>query len=136
MQQPQRRRRNVAPFVIAILVAGSLIVGLRLFIGGPDDAGGGGGEPGKETRTAAACDGQGVRLTVAASLEKAELLRRMAAGYSGREVGGRCAEIAVTRSSGGLIQALARGWDEERDGPRPDVWSPASSSWIALLRQQ
>ncbi|MER7206854.1 substrate-binding and VWA domain-containing protein [Streptosporangium sp. NPDC000239] len=136
MQQPQRRRRNVAPFVIAILVAGSLIVGLRLFIGARDDEGGGGGESGKGTETAAACDGEGVRLTVAASLEKAELLRKMAAGYSGRKVGGRCAEIAVTRSSGGLIQALARGWDEGRDGPRPDVWSPASSSWIALLRQR
>ncbi|MER7131137.1 substrate-binding and VWA domain-containing protein [Streptosporangium saharense] len=135
MQQPQRRRRNVAPFVIAILVAGSLIVGLRLFIGSRDDGGGGGGKPANNAGTAA-CEGKGVRLTVAASLEKAELLRKMAADYSGRKVGGQCAEVAVTRSSGALIQALTRGWDEGRDGPRPDVWSPASSSWLALLRQR
>ncbi|MBB4914403.1 substrate-binding and VWA domain-containing protein [Streptosporangium saharense] len=137
MQQPQRRRRNVAPFVIAILVAGSLIVGLRLFIGSRDDGGGGsgGGKPANNAQPVA-CEGKGVRLTVAASLEKAELLRKMAADYSGRKVGGQCAEVAVTRSSGALIQALARGWDEGRDGPRPDVWSPASSSWLALLRQR
>src|SRR5205814_1195816 len=33
-------------------------------------------------------------------------------------------------------QALARGWDEKVDGPAPDVWSPASSAWVVLLRQR
>ncbi|MCW2545156.1 MAG: von Willebrand factor type, partial [Frankiales bacterium] len=32
--------------------------------------------------------------------------------------------------------ALARGWDERTDGQRPDVWSPAASSWTQLLRQK
>jgi Ca-activated chloride channel family protein len=42
----------------------------------------------------------------------------------------------VSKASGGAEQALARGWDEAVDGPRPDVWSPAASSWAVLLRQQ
>jgi Ca-activated chloride channel family protein len=34
------------------------------------------------------------------------------------------------------MDALARGWDEAVDGPFPDVWTPASSSWTVLLRQR
>lgn len=134
-QEPQRRRRNFAPFIIAIILAGALIVGLRLFVGstsGKDP----GGTP-QEAGQAKACDDGGVTLTLAASSEKAELLRKIAAGYSGREVGGRCADVVVqTKASGGAMQALARGWDERQDGPRPDVWSPASSGWITLLQQR
>src|SRR5215208_7071154 len=34
--------------------------------------------------------------------------------------------------------ALASGWDESSQGPRPDVWVPASSAWAlqVALRQQ
>ncbi|MFF5209458.1 extracellular solute-binding protein [Streptosporangium sp. NPDC000396] len=133
-QQPQRRRRNYAPFVIAIILAGTLIVGLRLFIGddGDDQPTGSQG-----TEQVKACGGDGITLTVAASSEKAELLRKIAAGYNGRKVGGRCADVVVeTKASGGAMVALARGWDERQDGPRPDVWSPASSGWITLLQQR
>ena len=75
---------------------------------------------------------------VAASSEKAALLRDLAAEWSqGAEVDGRCAAVEVTsKASGGAMDALARGWDDAVDGPRPDVWSPASSSWTALLRQR
>ena len=38
-------------------------------------------------------------------------------------------------ASGAAEKALARGWDDKTDGPRPDVWSPAATSWIVLLRQ-
>ena len=40
-----------------------------------------------------------------------------------------------TKASGAAATALARGWDEKVDGPRPDVWSPASSSWAVLVDQ-
>ncbi|MEV8631207.1 substrate-binding and VWA domain-containing protein [Streptosporangium sp. NPDC051023] len=133
-QQPQRRRRNFAPFVIAIILAGALIVGLRLYIGS-GESGGSGTEQG--AAQAEACAGGGVKLTVAASSEKGELLRKIVAGYNGRKVGGRCADVViVTKTSGSVMQALARGWDERQDGPRPDVWSPASSGWITLLQQR
>ena len=42
----------------------------------------------------------------------------------------------VSMASGAAEQALARGWDEKVDGPAPDVWSPASSAWVGLLRQR
>ncbi|MFF0307677.1 substrate-binding domain-containing protein [Streptosporangium sp. NPDC004379] len=132
-QQPPRRRRNFAPFVIAVILAGAMIVGLRLYVEnrGPDRAAGDSG------RGAGRCDGEKTTLTVAASPEKAGLLREMADRYSGREVGGRCAEVVVRNvASGGAMLALARGWDERADGPRPDVWSPASSGWITLLQQR
>ena len=34
------------------------------------------------------------------------------------------------------MEALARGWNEQVDGPRPDVWTPASRSWSVLLQQR
>jgi Ca-activated chloride channel family protein len=77
-------------------------------------------------------------VTLAASSEKAALLKGVAAQYNGerRTVGSGCAQMAVvSKASGGAEQALARGWDEAVDGPRPDVWSPAASSWAVLLRQ-
>ncbi|MGW2195504.1 substrate-binding domain-containing protein, partial [Streptosporangium sp. NPDC001682] len=132
-QQPQRRRRNFAPFIVAIILAGALIVALRIFVGADEPGGSGASEAGEQPK---ACD-DGVTLTVAASSEKAELLRKIASGYSGRTVEGRCADVVIeTKASGGALQALARGWDERTDGPRPDVWSPASSGWVTLLQQR
>ncbi|MEU8380017.1 substrate-binding and VWA domain-containing protein [Streptosporangium sp. NPDC048865] len=130
-QRPQRRRRNFAPFIVAVIFAGALTVALRTLVGAevPGAARGATGDP-------RVCE-DGVTLTVAASSEKAELLRTIASGYNGRQVDGRCADVVVeTKASGGAMQALARGWDERQDGPRPDVWSPASSGWITLLRQR
>ena len=85
-----------------------------------------------------ACIGPGTPLVVAASQEKSVLLKELAAAYT-REapaVDGRCVAVTiVSKASGEAEQALARGWDERLDGPRPDVWSPASSAWLTLLRQ-
>ena len=78
-------------------------------------------------------------LNVAASSEKAALLQAIADDYADDdgEVDGKCARVVVrTKASGGAATALARGWDEQVDGPRPDVWTPASTSWTALLRYQ
>ena len=63
----------------------------------------------------------------------------MADGYnrSGAQVGGRCVQAVVTsKASGGAMDALARGWKADVDGPRPDVWTPAGSSWVGLLQQR
>ena len=79
-------------------------------------------------------------LTVAASSEKAALLKQMSADYNKADhsVGGRCVHADVySKASGGAAEALARGWDESVDGGvRPDVWTPASTSWAVLLRQR
>ncbi len=135
--QQQKRRRSFAPFIVAIILAGALIVGLRMFFGGTGGTAGSGagGDDGAAGRRA--CGDGGVTLTVAVSSEKAELLRKMAGAYSGREVDGRCVDVVVnSKASGEAMQALARGWDKRVDGPRPDVWTPASTGWISLLQQR
>jgi Ca-activated chloride channel family protein len=74
---------------------------------------------------------------VASSPEKHDVLSALAEEYNAadRQVGDTCSWVEVTRpSSGAAAAALARGWDEETDGPRPDVWSPAASGWIEIAR--
>ncbi|MBO4270979.1 substrate-binding and VWA domain-containing protein [Microbispora triticiradicis] len=137
----QKRRRSVAPFIVAVIVAGALIVGLKTVFGGMPDVGrafggGSGGGSGGDS-TGRACGDDGITLTIAASSEKAELLRTMARSYSGHEVGGRCVDVVVnSKASGDAMQALARGWNTRQDGPKPDVWTPASAGWVALLRHR
>jgi Ca-activated chloride channel homolog len=41
------------------------------------------------------------------------------------------------KASGGAAAALANGWpDEQTDGPKPTVWSPAASSWGGIVNQR
>ena len=41
-----------------------------------------------------------------------------------------------SKASGAATTALAEGWDEEVDGPRPVIWSPAVGSWGQILNQR
>ncbi len=129
VQQPRSSR---IPLLIAIVVGVGLILALRSFMTrGGDTARGGKG--------AGAVSGDCVELSVVGSSEKAALLSEMAAAYerSGPRVAGRCVRVKVaSKASGGAAEALARGWDESADGPRPDVWTPAASSWVVILRQR
>ncbi|MGC9666434.1 substrate-binding and vWA domain-containing protein [Planosporangium sp. 12N6] len=122
------RRRNPLPLVIAVVIGLVAIIGIYLVL-----------KPSGDGRSTAA-RGDCVALTVAASSEKSALLSDLAAGYngSGRTFGGTCADVkVVSKASGAAMEALAAGWDAGRDGgPAPQVWSPASSSWVSLLRQR
>ncbi|MDY7101088.1 MAG: substrate-binding and VWA domain-containing protein [Actinomycetota bacterium] len=77
---------------------------------------------------------------MAVSSEKIDLLSDLAAQFSGSaeaEVDGRCVEVRPQQvASGAAASALVRGWDEATDGPRPVVWSPASSTWGAVVNQR
>ena len=54
---------------------------------------------------------------------------------SGRTVDGKCFDVEVRSVASGTAEAnLAAGWDETLNGPPPDVWSPAASTWVSLLR--
>jgi Ca-activated chloride channel family protein len=123
------RRRRPWPLLVAALVGIVAIVAVYLVLR-PAGPGGRGAAP---ARTG--CTG----LIVVASSEKAGLLKQSAEAYnrSGRTYGGACADVTVrSKASGGAMDALARGWDERRDGgPAPQVWSPASSTWLPLLRE-
>ena len=132
------RRGSVIPLVIAGLLGLVLVLAVRQWVSGGDGA--------EEARADASGSTTNPRLraegcttvSVVASSEKAALLGRLAEQYngSGPQVGGACVWMAVsTKASGAATTALARGWDEEVDGPRPDVWSPASSSWAGLVDQ-
>ena len=126
-----RGRQRVSQ-VIAVTVGVLLILFLRGVFAG--DGGGGDGADGLPPNP-----GNCLQLFVTASSEKAALLTQMADGYnrSGAQVGGRCVQAVVTsKASGGAMDALARGWKADVDGPRPDVWTPAGSSWVGLLQQR
>jgi Ca-activated chloride channel family protein len=127
---------NRTPLVVAGLAGIALIVAVKVLSGGGDDPTATPGPSASSTsRGPANPDCTQVNLT--ASSEKAALLQQIASSWNGREVGGTCAEVQVTsKASGGATDALARGWDDAVDGPRPDVWSPAASTWTGLLRQK
>jgi Ca-activated chloride channel family protein len=96
---------------------------------------GGGDTPKKVTTPRGDC----TVVNLAASSEKAALLKTIATDYNAgnHTAAGACVQVdVVSKASGGAAEALARGWDEAVDGPRPDVWSPASSSWAVILRQR
>ena len=78
-------------------------------------------------------------ITVDSSSEKAALLREIASSYNAgrRTVDGGCAQVTVESGASGDVEAaLARGWNVSSDGPLPDVWTPAASAWLVLLREQ
>jgi Ca-activated chloride channel homolog len=122
--------------VIAILVAVLLIAGSRALM----NTGGHFGSGSQAAQHAVKdCSAGAITLTLVASPEKAQLVKQLAVDYmaGGRRLGGRCIKVVVgSKSSGEAMAALARGWRESVDGPRPDVWSPASSAWVRLLQQR
>jgi Ca-activated chloride channel family protein len=127
--QPSRRRP--LPLIIAVVLGLVAVVAVYLILW-DDDGGGAQGEIHRE-----GC----VKFTMAASSEKAALLKQMANDYNSgtRTFGdGKCGDATVfSKASGGAMEALGSGWDEQRDGgPVPQVWSPASSTWISLLRER
>ena len=77
-------------------------------------------------------------LTVVSSQEKSNLLADAAKEYNATppKGTGQCFRVDIRQVASGTAEAaLARGWDEHADGPRPDVWSPAATTWVVLLRQ-
>ena len=135
--QPTRsglRRR--LPLLLAAVVGVVLVLLVRSLVtgdSGSTSGDGGSAAPGRADR--AGC----TPLNVTASSEKAALLSGIADDFNrdNRSVSGRCVDVRVTsKASGGAADALSVGWNEQVDGPRPDVWSPASSAWTVIVRQR
>ena len=120
-------RRRVTTAVVLVALA---LVLPACKTGSTSTSGGGGG------------GGKGcTQLNMAASSEKADLLTKLAATFNGSKAAtseGKCVFVSVkSKASGGAATALANGWtDENADGPRPQIWSPASSSWGAIANQR
>ena len=77
---------------------------------------------------------------IASSPEKVELLTDLARTFNASKAAkqGGCSFVRVEKkSSGTAMQLLTDGWiDEAAEGPKPVVWSPASSAWGAILNQR
>ncbi len=84
--------------------------------------------------------GDCVPIDMAVSPEKIELLKDLAKTFNGQKrkaPSGKCVFVRpAKKSSGAAATALLKGWDEAADGPRPVIWSPASSAWGSVLNQR
>lgn len=85
--------------------------------------------------------GDCVVVDLAVSSEKATLMTELAREFNGSAAaemeGGGCAFARPqVKASGLAADLLATEWDEEAEGPRPVVWSPAASSWGAIVNQR
>jgi Ca-activated chloride channel family protein len=108
-----------------------LILGLAMVVvAGCSSSGGGGGQSGSGCTT----------VDVASSPEKFELLTQLASKFNDSPAAHKdgCATVKVeNKSSGAAADLVATGWpDEETNGPRPVIWSPAASSWGAVVNQR
>ncbi|MDT0344028.1 vWA domain-containing protein [Streptomyces litchfieldiae] len=93
-------------------------------------------------RTGGPGRGDCVELAVNSSTEKGDLLAELAEEYNDadRAFGpdDTCAEVSVAKTTSGVaMEALADGWDEDREkAPEPQVWIPTSTLWLDLLRER
>ncbi|HEX6313106.1 MAG TPA: extracellular solute-binding protein [Acidimicrobiia bacterium] len=85
--------------------------------------------------------GDCIAVDAAVSPEKLDLLTDLANTFNDSddaEVDGECIFVRVQRmSSGAGATLLTDGWpDPTVNGPRPVIWSPASSAWGAVVNQR
>lgn len=120
----RRPHRRVAPLAVVLIVA---MAAVACSSGGNSSSTGGAG------------GGRCVKVDAVVSSEKIQLLGDLARSFnaSGATVDGRCISVAVQKlASGAATSALADGWDSAVNGPRPVIWSPASSAWGQILNQR
>jgi Ca-activated chloride channel family protein len=114
-----------------VLVAGALVAGAcNVNVDEGSDLGGGSDVPN-------GCAG----VDMAVSPEKFDLLTELAEDFNNSDEAKKakpCAFVRVNKTSSGVgATLLTDGWpDPARDGPRPVIWSPAASSWGAILNQR
>ncbi len=126
-QRPRRRPTALVAAACILLVLALGIGGFVLFVNQPAQS--------------LACREGNLPLQVVVSPDQAGVVSQAAAEYERRRpaVGDRCVDVQVRGTdSVEAATALSTGWDESAQGPRPDVWVPASSTWAlqVALRQQ
>ena len=127
-------RRLAAALVLAALAAGC--VG-----GGSDEVAGDEPADGPDSGFDLGDPGGCTVIDMAVSSEKVQLMNELASAFNesdGAELEGGCAFVEPrNKASGAAATLLADGWqDEALEGPKPVVWSPASSAWGAVLNQR
>ena len=131
--RPARRRVPWTYVPIVVLVFAALAQTCSRGDGG-DDSGGALGDLQDVPSGCTAVD-------AAVSPEKLDLLTRLATSFNESDAAradGGCTFVRIQRkSSGAGAAALVAGWqDEEVEGPRPTIWSPAASSWGGVVNQR
>ena len=126
----QRRRRRPTALLAAACLLLVLALGIGAFVVFVN-----------QPAQSLACRQGNLPLQVAVSPDQAEVITQAAAEYERRRpaVDDRCVDVQVrSTDSAEVAGALSAGWDETTQGPRPDVWVPASSTWAlqVALRQQ
>ncbi|MEY2397601.1 MAG: Ca-activated chloride channel [Actinomycetota bacterium] len=119
------RLRRVVAVSAALLVAAGCSVNVADNKAGGNQASGGG------------C----TQVPLATSPEKFDLLTGLANTFNNgndNKVDGKCSFVRVTKVSSGVgASLLSDGWsDEASNGPPPVVWSPAASSWGAVVNER
>ena len=117
----------------------SAVLASALLLFGAAACGGNGDETSSSSVDLGGDPGNCTVVDMAVSPEKIDLLNALAKSFNqhGGEVGGKCVFVRPQRKASGAAEALlADGWDERSDGPKPVIWSPASSSWGAILNQR
>ncbi len=126
----RKRRSPVGAIVIGVIVIAALVQTCAKDDG--DSVGSGNATEGLAD-VPAGC----TAVEAASSPEKVELLTKLAATFnkSAAARDGGCTVIRVQKKSSGVATTtLAAGWkDPAVDGPQPTIWSPAASSWGAVL---
>ncbi len=84
--------------------------------------------------------GDCVVVDMSVSSEKVDLLNALARTFNESGTTTKSGDCIFVRpqnkASGRATSLLASGWDEQAEGPQPVIWSPASSSWGAILNQR
>jgi Ca-activated chloride channel homolog len=126
----QRRRRRPTALLAAACLLLVLALGIGAFVVFVN-----------QPAQSLACREGSLPLQVVVSPDQAEVITQAAAEYERRRpaVDDRCVDVQVRGAdSAEVAGALSTGWDETTQGPRPDVWVPAASTWAlqVALRQQ
>lgn len=104
------------------LIALSVLAGACGFGGGDEEA---------------SSDDNCTRVPAAVSSEKIQLMTELGDDFARSWDGSGCVRVeAKSVPSGRAAVALAEGWNADELGPQPVLWSPAASSWGAILNQR
>ncbi|HEY9556196.1 MAG TPA: extracellular solute-binding protein [Acidimicrobiales bacterium] len=125
---------TTAPRTRVLMLAG--VLALAAAACSAEEAGEASGTDGVQTQDPGDC----IVVDLSVSSEKIDLLSELAREFNdsdAAQVDDLCVFARVqSKASGGAAQLLSGEWDEDVEGPRPVIWSPAASSWGAVLNQR
>jgi Ca-activated chloride channel homolog len=81
------------------------------------------------------CSAAPVQISVVASPDHHPIVNELTDQWNdaGPVVDDHCVSATVrAMPSSAVAASIGPGWDEARDGPRPDVWAPDFSAWLSL----